>query len=377
MKPNTKIVLFILLVIGVAVIGLLHTLTPGHMIFYHDTYRRLSYFPIAIGAILYGVWGGICLAVLSCLAFVPHLFMFWASGPEAYYSELSEILFYLAAGVVIGLISSRENKLREKYKTLSEKLAGSYKRLHEQASQLVEAEKQLGQSQKLSLLGHVSASLAHEIKNPLAAIKGAAEILADEVPEGHPKYEFIEIMRSEISRLNNSVEDVLKYCRGQQNRDKGRQESIEKIINRVVLLLEAGLKEKSIQVSIQSGPVNNGFMTDETAMIQVLMNIIINAIDAVEKNGRIIIEFDKHEQGYFIRISDDGPGIDEDLAKEVFQSFVTFKEDGTGLGLSISKKIVESLGGKIVIGESTLGGAAFTIYLPTKQFVTNESIQYV
>ena len=377
MKPNTKIVLFLLLLASVVVIGVLHTITPGHMIFYHDTYRRLSYFPIAIGAILYGVWGGVCLAVLSCLAFVPHLFMFWASGPQAYYSELSEILFYLAAGVVIGLISSRENKLREKYKTLSEKLAGSYKRLHEQASQLVEAEKQLGQSQKLSLLGHVSASLAHEIKNPLASIKGAAEILADEVPEGHPKYEFIEIMRSEISRLNHSVEDVLKYCRGQQNQDKGRQESIEKIINRVVLLLEAGLKEKSIKVSIQSEPVNNGFMTDETAMIQVLMNIIINAIDAVKKNGRIIIESGRHEQGYFIRISDDGPGIDEDLIKEVFQSFVTFKEDGTGLGLSISKKIVESLGGKIVIGESTLGGAAFTIYLPEKQFVNNESIQYV
>ena len=377
MKPNMKMGLFILLVIGVAVIGLLHTLTPGHMIFYHDTYRRLSYFPIAIGAILYGVWGGICLAVLSCLAFVPHLFMFWASGPEAYYSELSEILFYLAAGVVIGLISSRENKLREKYKTLSEKLAGSYKRLHEQASQLVEAEKQLGQSQKLSLLGHVSASLAHEIKNPLASIKGAAEILADEVPEGHPKYEFIEIMRSEISRLNHSVEDVLKYCRGQQHRDKGRQESLEKIINRVVQLLESGLKEKSIQVSIQRESDKNQFMTDEVAMIQVLMNIILNAVDAVEKNGKINIDFGKHEKGCFIRISDDGPGIDEDMVKQVFQSFVTFKENGTGLGLSISKRIVESLGGKIVIGESSLGGAAFTIYLPEKKFVTNESIQYV
>ncbi|WP_299981489.1 ATP-binding protein [Desulfobacula sp.] len=366
MKPNMKRLLFLLLLAFVVMIGVLHTLTPGYMIFYHDTYRRLCYFPIAIGAILYGLRGGICLAVLSCLAFVPHLYMFWARGPEAYYSELSEILFYLAAGVVIGLISSRENKLKEKYKNLSEKLAGSYKRLHDQASQLVEAEKQLGESQKLSLLGHVSASLAHEIKNPLASIKGAAEILADEVPENHPKYEFIEIMRSEISRLNHSVEDVLKYCRGQQHRDKGRQESVEKIINRVVLLLESGLKEKSIQVSIQSESDKNGFVTDEAAMIQVLMNIIINAVDAVEKNGRILIEFGKHENGYFISISDDGPGIDEDLVKEVFQSFVTFKEEGTGLGLSISKKIVESLGGKIVIEESTLGGAAFTIYLPTK-----------
>jgi len=108
MKTNVKLLLLFLLVSFVIVIGLLHYLTPGHMILYHDTYRRLSYFPIAIGAILFGVWGGVCLAILSCMAFVPHLYMFFARGPEAYYSELSEILFYLSAGVVIGLISSRE-----------------------------------------------------------------------------------------------------------------------------------------------------------------------------------------------------------------------------------------------------------------------------
>jgi len=84
MKPNMKRLLFFLLIAFVVAIGILHTLTPGHMIFYHDTYRRLSYFPITIGAILYGLWGGICLAILSCLAFVPHLYMFWARGPEAY-----------------------------------------------------------------------------------------------------------------------------------------------------------------------------------------------------------------------------------------------------------------------------------------------------
>ncbi|WP_457552513.1 ATP-binding protein [Desulfobacula sp.] len=377
MKPNKKIILFLLLLIFVSAIGILHAITPGHMIFYHDTYRRLSYFPITIGAIFYGLWGGVSLAVLSCLAFIPHLFKFWANGPQAYYSELSEILFYLAAGLVIGLISSRENKLREKYKTLSEKLAGSYKRLHDQTSKLLAAEKQLGQSQRLSLLGQVSASLAHEIKNPLASIKGAAEILADEVPKGHPKHEFIEIMRSEISRLNHSVEDVLTYCRGQQKQDKGSQDSIENIINRVVLLLEAGLKEKAIQVVILSEPDKNRFVADKDAMIQVLMNIILNAIEAVEKNGKILIEFGKQGKECFVRISDDGHGIDENLVKEVFQAFVTFKKEGTGLGLVISKKIVESLGGTIEIKESSLGGAAFTIVLPEQKIENNENIQHV
>ena len=112
-------------------------------------------------------------------------------------------------------------------------------------------------------------------------------------------------------------------------------------------------------------------------MIQVLMNIIINAVDAVSKNGKILIELIACKEGNLIKISDDGPGIDQSVAKKVFHSFVTFKEDGTGLGLSISKKIVESLGGKIHIETSSLGGAAFIIFLPDKIFRENESIKHV
>ena len=376
MKPKAKYILFFLLLASVAGIGLLHTLTPGHMIFYHDTYRRLSYFPIAIGAVFFGLWGGVSLAIVSCLAFVPHLFLFWARGPEAYYSELSEIVFYLAAGIVIGLISSRENRLREKYKTLSEKLITSYERLHDQASRLVEAEKQLGESQKLSMLGHVSASLAHELKNPLASIKGAAEILADELPKGHPKHEFIEIMRSEISRLNHSVEDVLSYCRGRQLENRSKQESVAKIIRQVVSLLEARFEEKSIALTVQAESEDD-FFTDETSMIQVLMNILLNAVDAVGTKGRIRVEVDRNETARIIKISDDGPGIDADQAEDVFQSFVTFKEGGTGLGLSISKRIIESLGGKIEIGKSTLGGALFSIVLPGKDGSDDQGISPV
>ena len=97
MKSNGKQVIFSLLVIFTIVIGVLHYITPGYMVLYHDTYRRITYFPITIGAILYGLPGGICIALLSCISFIPHLFTFWVQGPEAYYSELSEIIFYLAA----------------------------------------------------------------------------------------------------------------------------------------------------------------------------------------------------------------------------------------------------------------------------------------
>ena len=359
MSPKVKKIIFTSLIGLVIIIGILHYVTPGHMLIFHDTYRRLSYFPIAIGAIIYGLPGGITLAILSCLSFIPHLFMFWAQGPEAYYSELSEIIFYMAAGVVIGFISSRENKLREK-------LASSYKRLHKQAKRLVKAEKQLGHSQKLSMLGHVSASLAHEIKNPLASIKGAAEILAEEVPKGHPKHEFIEIMKSEISRLNNSVEEVLKYCRGQQVQQvtsKIKLEPINDIINMVLSLIDNKIKEKQITI-INSSHETSIFLADSTAMIQVLLNILLNAIDAVGKHGQITINHFHESGGYRIDVSDNGPGISENIKADLFEPFVTFKDGGTGLGLSITRKLLKSFGGDIALDESSSGGARFNIYLP-------------
>ena len=333
MNLKTKKIVFASLIVLIIIIGVLHYLTPFYMILFHDTYRRLSYFPIAVGAIIYGLPGGIALAILSCLSFIPHLFMFWAQGPEAYYSELSEIIFYMAAGIVIGFISSRENRLKKK-------LADSYKRLHKQARKLVDAEKLLGQSQKLATLGHVSASLAHEIKNPLASIKGVAEILADEVPEGHPKHEFVEIMKSEILRLNSSVEDVLQYCRGQQAASKIKLEPISNIIDRVASLIETQIKKKQVQLNINFKPDSNpdfnpnfnpsfnkelsDFLCDSNIMTQVLLNILLNAVDAVENRGKITIDHFFKNRGYSIIISDNGPGISEHIKNNLFEPFYNF-----------------------------------------------------
>jgi signal transduction histidine kinase len=175
-------------------------------------------------------------------------------------------------------------------------------------------------------------------------------------------------MRSEITRLNHSVEEVLKFCRGQQPQIQSRQESVDVIINRVVSLLASRFREKSIDVTLVSESHGYRFMTHEDMMIQVLMNIMLNAVDAVGKNGRITIDFGRHENGCRIRIADNGPGIDKSLAEDVFQSFVTFKKQGTGLGLSISKRIVESLGGTICIKPASMGGAQFVIFLPEKTF---------
>ena len=360
-------ILFSVLVLIVIGIGLLHYFTPGYMIFYHDMFRRLSYFPIVLGAIWFGIWGGLGLAVLSSIAFIPHVLLYIGQETGTYLSELTEIVLYLAAGTVTGIIAGRESLLRRRYKELSEKLEKSYEQLHRETQLLLEAEKQLGAAQKLSALGELSASLAHEIKNPLSSIKGTAEILLDEFPPEHPKREFVEILLKETTRLNNTVEEVLQFSRpGIPGRDKedAETEPLSQVIDRVASLLASQLRKKSISLSVSGWEEGKSFFVPGEKLSQVFLNIILNAIDASPPKGKITIETLKHGTGHTVSIKDNGPGIPDEQKDKIFDPFYSTKEGGTGLGLSISRKIIESCGGTLKLTDAETGGACFTVFLP-------------
>ena len=360
-------ILFAILVLVVVGIGVLHFTTPGYMIFYHDMYRRLSYFPIVLGGIWFGVWVGLVLAVMSSIAFIPHVLLYIGEGTGTYLSELTEIILYLAAGTVTGIIAGRESLLRNRYKELSEKLEKSYDKLHRETQILLELEEQLSAAQKLSALGQLSASLAHEIKNPLSSIKGTAEILLDEFPKDHPKREFVEILLKETTRLNNTVEEVLQFSRrGIQGKQKEETETepLSQVIDRVTSLLASQSHKKSIKLSVTGWEAGKAFHVASEKLSQVFLNIILNGIDAVPPNGEIIIETMKNSDGYTVSVKDNGPGIPDDLKDKIFGAFYSTKEEGTGLGLSISKKIVESYGGTLTLSDAETGGACFTVFLP-------------
>ena len=357
--------IFIFLLLTVIGIGALHFFTPGHLGFYHDTYRRLSYFPIVVGAILYGMWGGVTLAVLTSIAFIPHILLYIGYGAESYISELTEIILYLSAAVVIGIIAGRETRLREKYKRLSEKLKESYNRLHDEAALMLEVEEQLQASQKLSALGQLSASLAHEIKNPLGSIKGTAEILLDDFPENHPKREFVKILTKEVERLNASVDEVLHFSRGSLIAGPiENSESLSQVIDRVCKLLKTELSNKKIDIQLKDLEIGDECVVDGNRFSQVFMNILLNAVDAVKKQGKIEVALVKEKEGVSVFISDNGPGVSEVEKDRIFQPFYSKKENGTGLGLSISRKIVESFGGSLTASDLKWGGACFHVQIP-------------
>lgn len=358
-------ILFTVLLLVVVGIGLLHFFTPGDLGLYHAAYRRFSYFPIVLGAIWFGLRGGIFFAVLSSLAFIPHLILYLGEDPRIYLNELIEVILYLAAGTLTGFIASREAKLRDKYRKLSEELEEAYGRLHHESAVLLEVEEQLSANQKLAALGELSASLAHEIKNPLSSLRGTAEIILDEFPVGHDKREFGEILLKEVDRLNTTVNEILQFSKGKPAPGNDQPaETLAEVLNRVVRLLESHLRKKAVKIWIDSCPEAATFLVDGSKMAQVFLNIILNAIDALNENGEIKVKIRIEEGEVVVAVSDNGPGIPENMRRDIFKPFVSGKEHGTGLGLSISAKIVEGLGGKIDVSESREGGACFAVTLP-------------
>ncbi len=364
--PKNKTLNLSILIAVIIIIGLLHGVTPGDKFLLHELYRRLNYFPVVIGGLLYGVRGGLILGLCTAVAFIPHLSHFDQMGWFFYLSESTEILLYLAAGVVTGFIAGKEKRLREKYQEISEKLERSYKKLHDETEMLIEVEEQLRVNQKLSALGQMSASLAHEIKNPLASIRGTAEIFLDEFPPDHPKREFVEILLKEADRLNNTVDEVLHFSRRQQDAKKAspQLEPLLDTITRVATLLETKLYKKKIQLETNIDDSAAEYLVDGDKMSQVLINLLLNSFEAVSEAGIIQLTVERQNDQMAIIVNDNGPGVPESERDKVFDPFYSKRDEGTGLGLAISSRIVESYGGHILLDESTEGGAKFTVLLP-------------
>ncbi len=364
-----RVALFLLLVVMVLAIGFLHTYTPGQYRFFHDTYRRLAYFPIVLGALWYGLWGGVVISVLASFAFIPHLVLYISGPPQAYLSELTEVVLYIAAGVVTGFIAGREARLRRRYEELSVKLERSYRRLARQARQLLEVEQQLAAGQQLSALGRLAASLAHEIKNPLASIRGIGEIFQDEFPPGHEKHEFARMLTSEVDRLDRTVREMLHLSRAERRpAAAGELQPLSEVLARVCKLVAHHLERKGIALHHGGdGDAARGVLCDGDKMVQVFLNILLNAIDELAQGGNIWLRVERRDaSSVAVVVSDDGPGIPEERREEIFAPFVSGKENGTGLGLAISRRIVEHHGGSVTCCESQHGGACFTILLPRR-----------
>ncbi|KAA0548157.1 PAS domain S-box protein [Bacillus sp. BGMRC 2118] len=223
-----------------------------------------------------------------------------------------------------------------------------------------EAEKLMLESEKLSIAGQLAAGIAHEIRNPLTAIKGFVQLMKSGVVE---KEQYYEIISSELNRIEMILSELLMLAKPHES--SFEETNIIKLVSDVVCLLETQAILHNIRIEFCSSIKNEQITCDENQLKQVFINFIKNSIEAMPSGGVISIELEElNPNRICLTFKDEGCGIPDDLLKKLGNPFVTTKENGTGLGLMVSYRIIENHQGSVTIDSQENVGTTFKIELP-------------
>jgi nitrogen-specific signal transduction histidine kinase len=255
----------------------------------------------------------------------------------------------------------------ERYQSLSETL-------EETNRQLQRAEAEARRSERLAALGQLSAGLAHEIRNPLAVIKGSAEMLTQKLRGAAPlTSELAGYISSEVNRLNALVSRFLDFARPLHV--ELRPLDISRVADRALESVAGALPNANVKVEREYAAGLPEILADAQLCERVFVNLIQNAYQAMEgqADGRaralrvsIARDISNGEPGVGVVIEDTGPGVPAELREQIFNPFFTSKKDGVGLGLSIVAKIVDDHRGSIRLESPPGRGARFRVFLPEK-----------
>ncbi len=313
----------------------------GHVHWIHAIHGRFCYIPIVVAAAWFGLRGGLYTALLISALVLPYIL---GSELEVHnlVGEYVEIVFYFAIAVLAGALFDRELRARKRAEEM---------RLH------------LERTQKLSLLGQIAAGMAHEIKNPLASVKGAVEILSDGSTNPGERAEFKDIVFKEIRRMNRSITDFLEFARPTET--KLQRLNLAEVFHSTIKQVQpqAAKRKISLDHSIADPVMVNG---NGEKIHQVLLNLLLNAIDASPAGESVWVTLEQNRENNeaIIRIEDSGSGIPESELEKVFEPFFTTKSSGTGLGLAITKSIVDAHHGSIHMHNRTEGGVVAEVRIP-------------
>jgi two-component system, NtrC family, sensor histidine kinase HydH len=216
-------------------------------------------------------------------------------------------------------------------------------------------------------VGELAAGLAHEIRNPLSSIRGFAQFLRHTLRDRPKEQEYAQTMVAEIDRINRVVTDLLALARPKEPETAATD--IPELLRHALRLMEGEAKSRDIRLEIDLPSGNPSFPLDGVLITQALLNLLINSIQAVGRQGRITTGARLNGDGRELRlwVEDDGPGIQPELQARIFDPFFTTREAGTGLGLAIVRSVAECHGGSIHLVSPLPGmnqGCRIVIRLP-------------
>lgn len=275
----------------------------------------------------------------------------------------------LPVGIVTSMLTDREGAA-----------AGVILTIRDQSG-MRDLKERIRRSDRLAAIGTIASGIAHEIKNPLLGIRGAAQLMRSELSSASclmdrktDLMEYIDIIIKEADRLNSVLEGILDFTRARPRAVQRR--NIHSILDRSLLLLQDLARKNSVVLSRQYDPSLPDVICDEGQMIQVFLNIIKNAIEAMPNGGRLTVvtrisdmftsvQADgRKRQLMVVKVSDTGEGIRQEHLAYIFSPFFTTKDCGVGLGLALSYQIVQEHMGMIKVESKEGDGTTFSVYLP-------------
>ena len=262
-------------------------------------------------------------------------------------------------------VKERTSQLTMANQTLRREIA-ERKRADEKLRQ---SQKRLAEAEKLAATGRMAARVAHEINNPLAGVKNAVRVIRETVPSDYPRYAHFGRIDKEIDRIARIVRQMLDLHRAE--RETGTEMDLEITITDVVVMLEPLSEQYGVRVDVRMKNAPIRVVLPENALRQILFNLLANAIEASPVGAAVKLSAARSGDTLTLRIADSGPGIPEQSRSRIFEPFFTTKDrattGGLGLGLSISKNIVDSLGGSLDVESKPGGGCVFQLCLPLTQ----------
>ena len=226
---------------------------------------------------------------------------------------------------------------------------------------------QMSRAEHFATLGVLATGLAHEIRNPLAGIAGVIEIVGRDLPASSPAKSVVKEIRQEITQINRILSDLLETARPRA--PEIRASDLNTTIEHAVMLARQQVVSKPIQVDFKRAENLGNVEHDSGQMHQVLLNLLLNAVQAIDGTGAVRVAVFKRGDSAVITVSDTGRGIDPEHLPNIFKPFYTTKGEGTGLGLSLARRIVEEHHGRIDVASNPGKGTTFTITIPVRQSV--------